>query len=216
MKISASIFSSKNPIEYAENLKNTDIDCFHLDFLEKDGKAIKEDEFNRYINCQKPLDVHLICSDIDEETIEMLNSSSTNILSIQIENLTNIQNTIEKIKKFNGDFGFAISPNTDWNLLLPYKNVMKHILVMCSIPGISGAKFIDTSYQYIEAVKKEFDGIEIYVDGGINHDIYRKLCSKVSLIVLGSYLYNNRQNIEHTINNLKMEGEKLYDIRQTI
>lgn len=42
MKISASIFSSKNPIEYAENLKNTDIDCFHLDFLEKDGKAIKD------------------------------------------------------------------------------------------------------------------------------------------------------------------------------
>ncbi len=216
MKISASIFSSKNPIEYAENLKNTDIDCFHLDFFEKDGKAIEEDEFNRYINCQKPLDVHLICSDIDEKTIEMLNSSSTNILSIQIENLTNIQNTIEKIKKFNGDFGFAISPNTDWNLLLPYKNIMKHILVMCSIPGISGAKFIDASYQYIEAVKKEFDGIEIYVDGGINHDIYRKLFSNVSLIVLGSYLYNNRQNIEHTINNLKMEGEKLYDIRQTI
>lgn len=216
MKISASIFSSKNPLKYAKDLKNTDIDCFHLDFFEKDGKAIEKDEFKRYTNCKKPLDVHLICSDIDEETIEMLNSFSTNILSIQIENLINIQNTIEKIKRFNGDFGFAISPNTDWKLLLPYKNMMKHILVMCSIPGISGAKFIDRSYQYIEEVKNEFDGIKIYVDGGINYDIYRKISSHVSLAVLGSYLYNNRKNIAQTINTLKMEGEKVYDIRQAI
>lgn len=216
MRISASIFSSNNPLEYAKDLRKTKIDCLHLDFFEKNGKALNQNEFIKYNNCQKPLDVHLICSDIDEETIKMLNNSSTEILSVQIENLKNIENTIEKLKKFKGDFGFAISPNTDWELLLPYRNIMKHILVMCSIPGISGAKFIDSSYEYIEQVKDNFNGIEVYVDGGINYDICRKLYSSVSLVVLGSYLCNNYKDIEQTINNLKMKGENLYDIRQTV
>lgn len=216
MRISASIFTSTNPIEYAEHLKKTKIDCIHLDFFESNGKALNYNEFMKYNNCHKPLDVHLICSDIDEEAIRILNNSPTEILSVQIENLKNIEKTVRTLKKFKKDFGFAISPNTNYELLLPYRNIMKHILVMCSIPGISGAKFIDSSYEYIEQVKKTFNGIEIYVDGGINYDVYTKLYNNVSLVVLGSYLYNNRQEIEQTINNLKMKGEKIYDIRQTV
>lgn len=216
MKISASIFSSNQPLEYAKILEKTKIDCLHLDFFEKNGKAIEQNEFKKYINCKKKLDIHLICSAVDEGTIELLNKSSASILSIQVENLKNIEETVKRIKKFKGNFGFAISPNTDWKILLPYRNIMKHVLVMCSIPGVSGAKFIDKSYNYINEIKNEFGELEIYVDGGINYDIYKNLYDSVSLTVLGSYLYKNSQNIEQTINSLKKEGGKIYDIRQAI
>lgn len=216
MRISASVFSSDNPVEYAELLKDTEIDYLHLDYFEKQGKALNQNELRKYNNYQKPLDVHLICSAIDEETINTLNNSPTEILSVQIENLKDIKKTAKELEKFKGDFGFAISPNTDWKVLLPYKNRMKHILVMSSIPGISGAKFIENSYQYIDQVKDIFSKTKIYVDGGINYDIYEKLSEDVSLVVLGSYLYNNIQNISETINKLKRKGGERYAIRQAI
>ena len=147
----------------------------------------------------------MICSNVDKRTVELLNKSKVETLSVQYENLLDIDKTLENLNNFKKDFGFAITPATDWRVLLPYKNIMKHILVMCSTPGISGAKFMENSYRYIEEIRHNFKEIPIFVDGGVNYDVYKKLDNKaVSLIVMGSYLYNNRDNIEQTISNFKV------------
>lgn len=201
MVISASIFTSDKPLAYAKYLEKTEIDFLHMDFLEDESKKIDLTQLKKYKRIKKPLDVHLVCSEINEEMVEILNNSNTEILSVQVENLNDVNSAMKNLKHFKRNFGFAITPKTDWRLLIPYKELMSHILVMCSIPGVSGAKFMENSYEFINQIAENFKGIKIYADGGINYDVYRKISSEtISLIIMGSYLYNNRNNMQYVIN----------------
>lgn len=200
MVISASIFTSDKPLAYAKYLEKTEVNFLHMDFLENKSNKIDLSQLEKYKNIKKPLDVHLVCSEINEEMIEMLNNSNAEILSVQVENLNDINNAVKNLKKFKRNFGFAITPRTDWKLLIPYRELMSHILVMCSTPGVSGAKFMENSYEFIDEIAENFRGIKIYADGGINYDVYRKINRKtISLIIMGSYLYNNRNNMQYVI-----------------
>lgn len=205
MKVSGSLFVSKSPVEYAQNLKEAGVDYFHLDFTEKEGNKLSKFEMINNLNkFNIPLDVHLICSRISKKMVKELNNSKTEILSVQYENLIDANKSLQVLKKFKNGFGLAISPNTNIEVLLPYKNLINHILLMCSTPGVSGAKFLENSFSAIEQIKKNFPNIPIYVDGGINEEIcdFMKI-SDVSLSVFGSYLYNNNDKLNQIITMLK-------------
>ena len=206
MRLSASIFVSDNPLEYAKEICKHNIDFLHLDYLLDHNGVLSEEKLDEYSHLNVPLDVHLIGSDFNSICIDMMNRLSVNILSVQIENLKNVAHSIEVASSFNGDFGIAISPYTNWSILKPFKYLISHILVTCSVPGVSGAKFLKQSYYYIEEIKSVFPRTDVYVDGGISYDIYKKLYKNVSLIVMGSFLYRNRENMDHTIKIFKMEG----------
>lgn len=204
MKISGSVFVSKNAVNYAKRLKEAEVDFFHLDFVEKEFGLSRFNQLNFFNELEIPLDVHLICSSITDEIIKQLNDSPTEILSVQYENLNNVRETINNLKNFHNGFGFAISPNTDVTRLLDYRNTIDHILVMCSTPGVSGAKFLDNSFECIKKIKKLFPNIPIYVDGGINKEICKTMDEYgVSLAVFGSYLYNNINELSEIILSLK-------------
>lgn len=204
MKISGSIFVSKNAVEYAKKLKEVDVDFFHLDFTEREFRLKRFNQLNFFDELEIPLDVHLICSSVTGRIIKKLNASPTKILTVQYENLDNIKKSTCNLKKFRNGFGFAISPNTDVNELLCYKNMINHILVMCSTPGVSGAKFLDNSFECIKKIKKLFPNIPIYVDGGINREICMDMDKYgVSIAVLGSYLYNNIDKLSEIVLSLK-------------
>lgn len=204
MKISASLFACDKPIEYAQNLKLYEIDYFHLDFIENKKETVQLKEIDKLVNLQIPLDVHLIYSNISKDIITTLNNLAIQILSVQYESLQNVKDTVNNLQNFKRDFGFAITPNTDSEVLMPYKNIMKHILVMCSIPGISGAKFLENSYDYIKQIKERFPDIPIYVDGGMNEEIGKFMQKNgINITVLGSYLYKNRDNLQQAISVLK-------------
>lgn len=208
MKISASVFASDEPVKYAEYLKIAEIDYLHLDFIETEFLDL--DEINNFNRLNKPLDVHLICSKVTESTVDKLNNSSTEILSVQYETLINIEETIKNLQLFKKNFGFAILPTSNSKVLLPYKNKMDHILIMCSKPGISGAKFLEDSYKFIEEIKEQFPETAIYVDGGMNDKICEVMCRKgASIAVFGSYLYKNRNNLRETVNILKNKEKVL-------
>lgn len=205
MKISGSLFVSKTPVEYARDLKEAGVDYFHLDFAEKEkNKLSRFEKINDFDEFDIPLDVHLICSKVNKKVIKKLNNSKTEILSVQYENLIDANETIENLREFKKGFGLAVSPNTNLELILPYTHLINHILLMCSTPGVSGAKFLENSFSTIEQIRKQFPNIPIYVDGGINNDICDTMRVKdVSLSVFGSYLYNNIDNLQQTITRLK-------------
>ena len=205
-KISASLFVSDDPLIYAKQLKSDEIDYFHLDYIEGIRSYFQLNRINIFDSFKIPLDVHLICSTIGKDTISILNNSSTRILSVQFENLVARDRAINYLLDFKYGFGFAVSPNTDLKFLYPYRHIMNHIMVMCSTPGVSGAKFNESSIDYIRKVRLYFPGISIYIDGGLDAEKFKYMrCEDVSLTVFGSYLYKNRNNLQMVLKELKSE-----------
>lgn len=207
-KISASLFVSDEPLIYAKQINSVMIDYFHLDYMEGIKSYFQLNKINTFDCFKMPLDVHLICSTISKDTISILNNSSTQILSVQFENLVARDKAINHLLDFKHGFGFAITPNTDIKLLYPYRHIINHIMVMCSTPGVSGAKFIESSIDFVKQVRLYFPGISIYVDGGLDAEKFKYMRGEgISLIVFGSYLYKNRNNLQTVLKELKMNCE---------
>lgn len=203
MKISASIYTADNPNKYAIELSKTNIDYMHLDFIENKNNYIEEiKKFNKF---HIPLDVHLVFENITNDIVKQLNNYSVKVLSIQYENLKDVDQAVTNLKEFHNDFGFSIIPNTDCSKLLPYQSIMKHILIMCcNTPGMARGNFIEESYNFIEEVKSKFPQIPIYVDGGMNKERLQLMKEKgISVGVIGSYLYSNKNNLQGIIDELK-------------
>ena len=190
MKISASIFATNDRLlAYVSQLKLAKVDYLHLDFFQNGTNKFHLEDINALDYLQIPYDVHLIYE---------------NILSLQWENLRDVEGTVKLMERFEGDIGFAVTPNTDLNKMCEYLPRLDHILVMCSEPGISGAKFMENSYDFISSIRDKFPNIKIHVDGGIDNIRCRKVLELgASLVVSGSYLFNNRNDMRYAVTTLK-------------
>ena len=75
-------------------------------------------------------------------------------------------------------------------------NCISQVLVMCSHPGISGAKFNTDNYKRIEKIRHKYPTLKIWVDGGIDNIIAEKLGRlNADVIVSGSYLCRDLKNL---------------------
>lgn len=205
MKVSASIFATNERLlAYVSQLKDARVDYLHLDFFQNGTNKFHLEDIKALDYLQMPYDVHLIYDSITAENIELLNNSRAEILSLQLENLLDVEQSLTTMEFFKGDIGLAVTPGTDINELCKYVSRIDHILVMCSTPGISGAKFLEDSYDYIREVRDLFPYVKIHTDGGID----AKRCKLmddlgISLAVSGSYLFNNCDNMRDAVTLLK-------------
>ena len=110
----------------------------------------------------------------------------------EIENLDNaIDYLLKKKKELNGNLriGICIKPTTDINVLKKYKNKIDKILVMSVEPGFGGQKFIPSTIDKLEILRKEYKDKFIQVDGGVNSDNFRlNVNSGVDSAVVGAYI----------------------------
>ncbi len=202
MKISASLFSVHEDYhEYAMKLKYSKVDMLHIDYLdgvEAPIPIIELENFNKQVDM--PLDVHLVVADFTETDIYYLNKAKVKYLSVQYENLDNKDN-LSLLESFHGKWGLAITMDTPLDVLESYINVTNYVLIMCSKPGISGAKFDDRNIDRIETISKLWPDCPIHVDGGIkniNAGIMKQL--GVKIIISGSYLAGGNKIFENVFN----------------
>ena len=96
---------------------------------------------------------------------------------------------------------FAFSLDTDiqkfdyW-----YKNFnMRNVQVMgIEHVGVQGEEFSDRAYDFIDSLKKRFDGLHIMVDGGVSLSILKRLSEYgVTDAVSGSALFKNNDIIKN-------------------
>lgn len=195
MKISPSLFSTKADIyEYAQKLDYIGADLIHIDYLEGVKERCKVEELNTNLS-KTPFDVHIINSSFSKEYAQSFNNTSTRYISVQYENL-NDKDDIYNLQYFHNKKSIAITYETPLEDVEKYFHIIDYILIMCSQPGVSGAKFNEKNLERIEYLRKNFPHIPIHVDGGLNIDKVRKLKTLgVSVCVLGSY-FLAEDNIE--------------------
>lgn len=189
LEVSASIMASKGDIfEFAKMLRYANIDYLHLDIFQN-GSGFKFQDLNIFDNTYLPLDIHLIFETIGVKEIEIINRARPKFVNIQYETLRDKNDIIKILNICDAYLGIAITSATPLNIIDFYADKVSQILVMCSEPGVSGAKFDESNYERIEVLRSKYPSLRLFVDGGIDEkkaEIMRKL--GVSVVVSGSYL----------------------------
>ncbi len=207
--ISTSILSIKDDLENSlKKLDLTSTDFMHVDVMDGifvNNNSVAYDVYEELLdNCNTPLDVHLMVSDV-KKYIDLYRELKPVIITFHFEAVDNHRDVIDFIKSCGIKVGMSIKPNTKVSEivdLLPYLDL---VLVMSVEPGKGGQEFIYDSpvkINELDKIRKEKNySYLIEVDGGVN-DITSKLCINADILVVGSFITSS-DDYEEQIQKIK-------------
>ncbi len=207
--ISTSILSIKDDLENSlKKLDLTSTDFMHVDVMDGifvNNNSVSYDVYEELLsNCNTPLDVHLMVSDV-KKYIDLYRELKPVIITFHYEAVDNHRDVIDFIKSCGIKVGMSIKPNTKVEEivnLLPYLDL---VLVMSVEPGKGGQEFIYDSpvkINELDKIRKEKNySYLIEVDGGVN-DITSKLCINADILVVGSFITSS-DDYEEQIQKIK-------------
>jgi ribulose-phosphate 3-epimerase len=125
-----------------------------------------------------------------EHFVESFAQSGADLISIHVESKSPIEKTLHLIKQMGKQVGLAINPETPIEAVFPFLDFVDLVLIMSVNPGFCGQKFIESSLEKIEILRKHYPSINIEVDGGINLEYARRCVqSGANIVVTGSSFF---------------------------
>ena len=105
--------------------------------------------------------------------VEEFCKAGADLVSFHIESESDVQETIDLIKKCGKKAGLVIKPATAPEAVFPYLDQLDLVLVMSVEPGFGGQSFMDSALPKLKAISEEaakrgLNDLYIEVDGGIN------------------------------------------------
>lgn len=208
MKIAPSILSADFKKLGEEVLSVSSADMLHLDIM--DGMFVKNISFGpdviksiREIS-NIPFDTHLMINEPIRYIKEFVNAGS-DYITVHYEACSNLDETLNEIKKYNVKCGISIKPNTPVSKIIDYLDRVDLILVMSVEPGFGGQSFMDSAISKVDYLKelKEKNNYNyiISVDGGINNETVKKV-KNADMVVAGSYVFK-KANRKEAIDSLR-------------
>lgn len=191
LKVSVSFIKNKynNESKTIYDINYTSADYIHVDIM--DGKFVdnKNYDINDIIKFldgnTKPLDVHLMCYDLEKYIVEYADLLPE-FITFHLEATDKVNELIDMIHSYGIKCGISIKPETSIDKLIPYLDKIELVLVMSVEPGKGGQKFMPIAIDKINELKKLNKNIIISVDGGINDETVRLVNS--DMVVSGSYV----------------------------
>lgn len=154
------------------------------------------------------IDLDLMVADADSKMV-LWDTLLPQRIIFHLDSITDNELLTELLKQHDGMYEvlnrkaivFAFSLDTDiekfdyW-----YKNFnMRNVQIMgIEHIGIQGQEFSDRTYDYIESLKKRFDGLQIMVDGGVSIRNVKRLSEYgVTNAVSGSEVFKNNDILKN-------------------
>ena len=189
-----------------KDFDQSDANYIHLDVMDGDfvpnltfGPKFISD-IRKYTN--KTFDVHLMINRVDKFLQDYIDAGS-DIITFHIEIDEDIERNLQYIKSKGLKSGLAIKPNTDWNTITPFINLIDQALVMTVEPGFGGQSFMNNQLLKVKEIKKLSQdnnlALDIGVDGGVDN-ITGPLCinAGANILIAGSYLFKQENLIDAT------------------
>jgi ribulose-phosphate 3-epimerase len=154
-----------------------------------------------------PLDVHLMI-EAPEEQISQFAEAGADIITVHIEVCSDIQQVIQKIKRFGVRAGVSLNPETPLRAIGDVLPSVDLVLVMTVHPGRGGQPFIEGMLEKIAQLRGELDkkGLtaELEVDGGINAEVApRVVKAGARVLVAGAAIFGSGQTVAEAIKKLR-------------
>ena len=195
--LSADFSNLKKDIEM---VNESEADWFHLDIM--DGHFVPNISFGIPVvksikkYAKKILDIHLMIKN-PEDYIDKFIDVGADIVTIHVEACKeNTAHILKEIKERNIKAGLAINPNTDYNVIEDYMNLIDMVCLMGVFPGFGGQKIIESTFQRCKRIKEIIseNGVkcQLEVDGGVTAENANKLLqSGADILVAGSYVFHS-------------------------
>lgn len=211
IKIAPSILSAdfSKLGEEIKKLNKSSCDYIHIDVM--DGHFVPNLTFGPDIIksikplTDKPLDVHLMINPVKKYINDYI-IAGADILTIHQEIDDNVLDCLKLIKKKKVKAGLSIKPDTSYETVKKYLDMLDLVLIMTVEPGFGGQSFIQSQVKKIRKVKELIGdrSIEIEVDGGINPETAKQVINAgAKVLVAGSAIFKN-ENYEENISKLKI------------
>lgn len=141
-----------------------------------------------------PIDVHLMIENPDKY-LEAFADAGANYISVHVEEVVNLNRTINRIKELGCKAGVVVNPATPISSILDIAEYIDLLLIMTVNPGFGGQKFITNSIRRIEEAvslrKKYNSNFFIEIDGGVNKEtIVGAKKAGVDVFVAGSAIFD--------------------------
>ena len=200
-----------------KDFDQSDASYIHLDVM--DGDFVPNLTFGpKFISdirkyTSKTFDVHLMINRVDKFLQDYINAGS-DIITFHIEVDEDIESNLQYIKSKGLKTGLAIKPNTDWNTITPFIDLIDQALVMTVEPGFGGQSFMNNQLLKVKEIKKLSENksltLDIGVDGGVD-DITGPLCinAGANVLIAGSYLFK-QENLINATNELNKKFHNDY------
>ena len=138
-------------------------------------------------------DVHLMIKH-PQRYIDNFVKAGADSITIHYESTSRPRDAIMKIKDFDVKAGIAISPNTPYEAVLPYLDIVDMVLVMTVEPGFGGQKMIPETIEKVRELRNYANengiNVDIQVDGGITPDnVKLAIDAGANVIVAGSAIF---------------------------
>lgn len=155
---------------------------------------------------QKPLDVHLMISDVDNWALHYADLGCYSV-TFHAEASNNAVQLATKLRQAGARAGIAIKPNTAVEPWLEKLDAIDQLLVMTVEPGFGGQALIESTLSKVSAARQAIDsrglGTWLQVDGGIDaSNIGRISKLGADTFVAGSAVFKS-QNRNAAINELR-------------
>ncbi len=214
-KISASLLSADfgylaDSIGAAEQ---AGVDEFHFDVM--DGHFVPNLTFGPPIleavkrHATLPIDVHMMDRS-PEHLIQPLAEAGGDIITVHIEGVADVDQTIDVILEAGAAPAVAIRPRTPVSSLWSVADRIRRVLVMTVEPGLGGQDFLpDTLPKISEALTMmqtahPDNQIEIAVDGGIkSQTIGPTLEAGATTFISGTGIFSNPDGIRKGVADLR-------------
>ena len=141
------------------------------------------------------LETHLMISNPSNYFDDFIKAGADTLI-FHTEASNNILDDLKYIKKNNIKCGLAIKPETPYQVLEQYLDVLDYILIMSVSPGFGGQGFIEDTLVKMKLIndmcieRQLRTGITLGVDGGVNLKTISKVYDTgIDVTVVGSGLY---------------------------
>jgi ribulose-phosphate 3-epimerase len=111
--------------------------------------------------------MHMMVSNPEKWVCDMADAGGTQY-TFHVEATSTPDECIRLIKESGMKVGLAISPRTPVEVIEPFIKDIDMALVMTVEPGKGGQKFMSDMMSKVEYLRKNFEYLNVSVDGGIN------------------------------------------------